>query len=119
MVNPSVPTYYFQKLPQYTATMNKIVLSTELPAGLPISRIFDPIVDLLIENGNELAESPRLAGSQAGFSSALSKPLDLNLIEATFVLPESTVLNRQYNRIYYRLGEVSIVTLNDGRKTKL
>lgn len=56
-------------------------------------------VDFLLDDGNELARPFRWSENRAGFFCPLSKPIDFDLIEATFLLPPTVRLARSEGSI--------------------
>jgi hypothetical protein len=60
----------------------------------PVYSHLEPIVDLLLQHGNELARPYRWGENRSGFFCFLAKPIDFDLIESTFVLPEIVRLAR-------------------------
>jgi hypothetical protein len=63
-------------------------------ATRPVYSHLEPIVDLLLRNGNELALPFRWGENRSGFFCHLARPIDFALIESTFVLPASVRLSR-------------------------
>jgi hypothetical protein len=64
------------------------------PSTRPVYTHLEPIVDLLLQNGNELARSYRWGENRSAFFCFLAKPIDFDLIESKFTLPESVRLAR-------------------------
>lgn len=64
------------------------------PSTRPTYTHLEPIVDLLLQHGNQLARSYRWGENRSGFFCFLAKPIDFDLIESTFVLPETVRLAR-------------------------
>jgi hypothetical protein len=60
----------------------------------PVYTHLEPIVDLLLQHGNSLARPYRWGENRSGFFCFLAKPIDFDLIESTFVLPETVRLAR-------------------------
>jgi hypothetical protein len=60
----------------------------------PVSTHLEPIVDLLLQHGNKLARPYRWGENWNGFFCFLAKPIDFDLIESTFVLPDTVRLAR-------------------------
>lgn len=60
----------------------------------PVYTHLEPIVDLLLQHGNELARPYRWGENRSGFFCFLAKPIDFHLIESTFMLPETVRLER-------------------------
>lgn len=88
--------------------MNKIKLVKENFTGRPRYALLDPILDLLLANGNELATTYRWGSNPTGYFAILKNPIDFDLIEANFELPESIILNKRYGEIDYGYGTVVI-----------
>ena len=65
----------------------------------PVYSHLEPIVDLLLRNGNSLAKDFRWGENRSGFYCFLQAPLDFDLIEKSFVIPESIRLDRENNEI--------------------
>jgi hypothetical protein len=59
----------------------------------------EPIVDLLLKNGNQLAKTYRWGENRTGFFCFLARPLDFDLIESTFIVPEFVRLDREHDVI--------------------
>lgn len=64
------------------------------PFVRPVYAHLEPIVDLLLANGNALALPFRWGENRTGFFCSLSKPIDFDLIETTFSLPSTVRLAR-------------------------
>ena len=61
----------------------------------PVYSHLEPIVDLLLSNGNSLAKDYRWGENRTGFYCFLQAPLDFDLIEKSFAIPESIRLDRE------------------------
>lgn len=88
--------------------MKKIVLNREDYSGLPRYALLDPVLDLLLSNGNELATTYRWGSNPTGYFAILKHPIDFDLIESKFELPSAVALNRKYGKVDYGLGTVII-----------
>lgn len=86
----------------------KIKLNKDDFVGLPRHALLDPILDLLLANGNQLATDYRWGSNQTGYFAILKNPIDFNLIERNFELPPSIVLDKQYGEVDYGQGTVVI-----------
>lgn len=64
------------------------------PSVRPVYAHLEPIVDLLLANGNQLARPYRWGENRTGYYCFLSKPIDFDLIESAFVLPQTVSLDR-------------------------
>jgi hypothetical protein len=60
----------------------------------PVHAHLEPIVDLLLASGNQLAHGYRWGEDRTGFFCHLARPIDFDLIEATFTLPSGIRLDR-------------------------
>jgi uncharacterized membrane protein len=69
------------------------------PSVRPVYAHLEPIVDLLLANGNQLARPYRWGENRTGFYCFLSKPIDFDLIESAFVLPQTVRLARSGGRV--------------------
>ncbi len=65
----------------------------------PIYQHLDPIVDLLIEHGNKLSELYRWGENRTGFFCNLLYPIDFDLIERAFDIPDYLILSRTTDTI--------------------
>ncbi len=74
----------------------KLTLSNDDFVGLPRYALLDPILDYLLANGNHLATIYRWGSNPTGYFAILKKPIDFDLIEQSFELPASILLNKQY-----------------------
>jgi len=77
-------------------------MATELkfdPAIRPVYSHLDPIVDLLLQGGNLLAREYRWGENRTGYFCFLQKPIDFDLIDATFTLPPSVRLDRDQDGV--------------------
>jgi hypothetical protein len=59
----------------------------------------DPLVDFLIENGNELSRNYRWGENRTGYFCLLVKPIDFDLIGSEFFLPSYVRLMSDSNAI--------------------
>jgi hypothetical protein len=57
----------------------------------PVYSHLDPAVELLLEEGNELARDYRWGENRTGYFCLLLRPIDFDLIEAKFEVPVSFV----------------------------
>jgi hypothetical protein len=64
------------------------------PSARPVYLHLEPIVQLLLEHGNKLAHDYRWGENRTGFFCHLTRPIDFELVEASFDLPPSILLNR-------------------------
>lgn len=69
------------------------------PTVRPVYTHLEPIVDLLLNNGNRLARDYRWGENRSGFYCFLQQPLDFKLIESTFELPSFIRIDRENNSI--------------------
>jgi len=76
----------------------------------PKYNVLEPILELLLENGNELATDYRWGSNPTGYFCVLKHSIDFELIERTFSLPSSIQVLRQFGSIDYGLGTVVIQT---------
>lgn len=58
------------------------------PAVRPVYLHLEPIVQLLLEHGNELARSYRWGEDRTGFHCLLSKGIDFDLVRKEFEIPD-------------------------------
>jgi len=65
----------------------------------PVYLHLDPVVDLLIQNGNKLARDFRWGENRTGFYCFFQKPLDFGLIERSFHIPDFIKLYPQDDAI--------------------
>jgi hypothetical protein len=65
------------------------------PSARPVYSHLEPIVDLLIANGNQLALDYKWGENRTGFYCFMSKALDFDLIENHFSLPNFIRLDRE------------------------
>ena len=86
----------------------KVKLSRDDFVGLPRYALLDPILDLLLAHGNQLATTYRWGSNPTGYFAILRKPIDFDLIERSFEFPTSTVLNKRYGEVDYGEGTVII-----------
>lgn len=89
-------------------SMEKRILKKQDYSGLPRYALLDPILDLLLANGNELATTFRWGSNPTGYFAILKRPIDFSLIEKNFEVPEIVALNREYGEVDYGLGTVII-----------
>lgn len=73
-------------------------------SGMQSHSIPDPIVDLLSENGDVLAIQYRWWSNPTSYVWELKKPIDFELIEATFQLPSSITLMKEFDQADYGIG---------------
>jgi hypothetical protein len=69
------------------------------PAVRPVHSHLDPIVSLLLAHGNQLSYDFAWGQDRTGYFCHLQKPLDFDLIEATFELPDFVTLRREDDAI--------------------
>lgn len=62
-----------------------------------------PIVEALVRFGNETSEGG-FVSDPSGFRCMMTRPLDLDLVEATFELPPNISLSRDFDSIHDRLS---------------
>lgn len=84
--------------------------------GLAAYHMFDPVVDLLLANGNQLADVNRWSVDQTGYTCELKQPIDFELLENTFEFPDNVEFNHQHSAIDYRMGEVVIFSKSPNNK---
>ena len=65
----------------------------------PVYSHLEPIVDLLLTNGNSLSHEYRWGENRTGFYCHLQHRLDFDLIESTFEFPSFVRLNRQNDSV--------------------
>lgn len=68
----------------------------------------EPLIDFLLENGNELARSYRWGENRTGYFCLLEKPIDFELIERAFLLPPYIRLMREKDAIECDKSWVSV-----------
>lgn len=68
----------------------------------------EPLIDFLLESGNELARNYRWGENRAGYFCLLEKPIDFELIEREFILPSYIRLMREADAIECDKSWVSI-----------
>jgi len=88
----------------------KVKISKDNFVGSPRYALIDPILDLLLANGNQLATTFRWGSNPTGYFAILKYPIDFDLIEKNFELPLSIALSRQYGEVDYGQGTVIIRT---------
>jgi len=81
-------------------------------ATRPVYSHLEPVVDILLENGNKLARDYKWGENRTGFYCLLQKPIDFDLIERTFEIPSYVRLDRQSSVIEC---DLSWVTIRGGR----
>jgi hypothetical protein len=86
--------------------MNKVLL-TRVPGG-PSHSILDPVLDVLLEHGNQLETPYRWGSNPTGYFCVLVKPVDFTLIEQLFDVPSSVELRRELDSVDYGLGTAVI-----------
>lgn len=74
----------------------------------PKYNILEPILKLLLSNGNKIATEYRWGSSPTGYFCILKNKIDFELIEKTFVVPSSIQLLRDCGEIDYGIGTVVI-----------
>lgn len=65
----------------------------------PVYSHLEPIVDLLLRSGNRLARDYRWGENRTGYFCFLQYPIDFELIESSFELPEFIRLDRENDAI--------------------
>jgi hypothetical protein len=65
------------------------------PSVRPVYVHLDPLVDILLAHGSRLAFVYRWAQNRTGFYCPMTKPIDFDLIEQTFDLPDFVRLDRE------------------------
>lgn len=70
--------------------------------------LLDPVLDLLVANGNELATTYRWGSNATGYFAVLKRPINFDLVEQTFEFPDGVVLDRRLGEIDYGYGTVNI-----------
>ena len=68
-------------------------------AARPVYLHLEPIVDFLLKNGNRLARNYKWGENRTGFYCLLQKPLDFDLVENSFEIPDFVKFDRQSNTI--------------------
>ncbi|MCC4225764.1 hypothetical protein LL295_19925 [Vibrio campbellii] len=71
-------------------------------------KILNPILELLLETGNEVFTDYTWSANPTGYLCILKKPIDFDLIESRFVLPKSIHFNKRCGEVDYGLGTVII-----------
>ncbi|NRB69959.1 MAG: hypothetical protein HRU48_21810 [Vibrio sp.] len=74
----------------------------------PKYRILNPVLELLLENGNQILTDYTWGSNPTGYFCILKKPIDFDLIESRFLLPRSIHLNKRCGEVDYGLGTVII-----------
>lgn len=69
------------------------------PLARPIYLHLEPIVDLLLTNGNELSLKFKWGENRTGFYCFLKHPLDFDLIERIFNIPSFVRLDKEGDAI--------------------
>lgn len=69
------------------------------PSARPVYLHLEPIVDLLLANGNELSREFRWGENRTGFYCFFKRPLDFDLIEKTFDIPSFVRFDREGDAI--------------------
>lgn len=85
--------------PTYNRTQTALLMTNRIevvfhPDMRPVHAYLEPIVDILVASGNQLAHDYRWGEDRTGFFCHLARPMDFNLIEATFTLPAGIRLDR-------------------------
>jgi len=75
----------------------------------PVYSHLEPIVDLLLDNGNGLSHDYKWGEDRTGFYCHFRLPLDFELIEKAFELPPFVTLNRQSDSVECQRTWASIV----------
>jgi hypothetical protein len=88
--------------------MSKIILKKDDYAGQPTYALLEPILDLLLSNGNEIATPYRWGSNPTGYFAILKRPIDFDMVESSFELPDGMLLNRHFGEIDYGYGTVVI-----------
>lgn len=88
--------------------MKKKSIDSSLFKVAPRSRVLDAVLDLLLEDGNELATPYRWGSNPTGYFSVLKRAINFKLIKDQFDLPASIVLDELNGVIDYGYGTVVI-----------
>jgi hypothetical protein len=90
--------------------MQKTELLDHAPSGQSLYAHLEPIVDLLVANGNPLAHSFRWGSNRDGYYCHVAKPIDFAALAEHFNLPATIVLVVADNEIYCEKSGCSIQT---------
>jgi hypothetical protein len=82
--------------------MAKTVIADQAEQGAQIYAHLEPIVDALLQSGNNLSRQERWGSTKDGFVCCLEGPIDFALVRRSFALPESIVLVDQKDLISCR-----------------
>jgi hypothetical protein len=88
--------------------MEKIKIEAMPPDGSPPYVHLVPIVDALLENGNEIAGLSKFYMDRDGWRCDLRRPINFSLIEQRFDVPPSILLLRSQDGILCQYTWVSI-----------
>ena len=69
------------------------------PQVRPVYAHLEPVVDLLLQHGNELALPYRWGDNRTGYFCHLAKPIDFALIECDLALPSHVRLSREEDSV--------------------
>jgi len=78
------------------------------PSVRPVYAHLEPVVDLLLRHGNELALPYRWGENRTGYFCHLAKPIDFALIESELVLPSHVRLSREEGSVECEVTLASI-----------
>ena len=88
--------------------MHKTTLDPKSFGAVPRYEVLEPILNMLISHGNELATSYRWGSNQTGYFALLKHPIDFDLVESNFDLPPAVMLDKAAGSIDYGYGSVVI-----------
>jgi len=88
--------------------LDKLIIKSSDTKGKLGSEVLEPLLKLLIENGNSLATSYRWSSNPTGYVALLTKPIDFELFTMYVEKPKSIVFNQKYGEIDYGLGTAII-----------
>ncbi|HVI59377.1 MAG TPA: hypothetical protein VM619_10995 [Luteimonas sp.] len=80
----------------------------KLDLGKRGDALLDPVVDLLLAHGNRLAETYRWGANPTGYFCLLDQPIDFDLVESSFDVPDTVTLDRRLGIIDYGYGTALI-----------
>ena len=95
-------------VPQSCTLYGKPMIELSNKIDGPKYNILEPILKLLLSNGNKIATEYRWESSPTGYFCILKNKIDFELIEKTFVVPSSIQLLRDCGEIDYGIGTVVI-----------
>jgi hypothetical protein len=82
------------------SNFSKIIIKSDPEQGTFAYSHLEPLVDFLISNGNSSSRDFGWGSNREGYFFYLSKPINFDLLEGSFVFPESIVLVRERGVIY-------------------